>query len=114
MKQRDGYYWFGYFNGMEYYPEINEPFEQYLNYHNVLSKNDIIQHIEHLEPALAAFSSFDIFTGDLLPCAGMYIDGDFLFPTDFLHYYKSYNIGIPPEYERYLIERVGLSAGGSI
>ena len=36
--------------------------------------------------------------------AGQYIDGDFRFPLDFLHYYKNYNIGIPYEYEAYLKE----------
>ena len=35
---------------------------------------------------------------------GQYIDGDFRFPLDFLHYYKNYDIGIPYEYEAYLKE----------
>ncbi len=43
-----------------------------------------------------------------LDCAGFYFDDPFRFPIDFLRYYTTYNIGIPPEYEKYLIEVVGL------
>ena len=45
--------------------------------------------------------SLDIFTGEDLT-AGQYKDGPFRFPTDFLHYLKKYDIGIPYEYEEYL------------
>ena len=34
--------------------------------------------------------------------AGIYKDGKYVFPLDFLHYYKNYDIGIPLEYEEYL------------
>ena len=108
MTYSDGYKWFGYFNGMEYCPEHNEAFEQYKEYKNILPKAVIARHIESLDAAFAAFISKDIFTGEELENAGMYIDGKFLFPTDFLRYFKKYDIGIPPEYEKYLIEEVGL------
>lgn len=34
--------------------------------------------------------------------AGKCVDGEFVFPLDFLHYYKNYDIGIPYDYEEYL------------
>ena len=33
---------------------------------------------------------------------GLYDDGEFTFPLEFLHYHKYYDIGIPYEYEEYL------------
>ena len=108
MIESKGYKWFGYFDGMMYCPENNEPFAQYEAYKNSLPKESVIKHIRSLNPALAAFASYEIFTDEILPGAGMYIDGEFLFPTDFLHYYTNYDIGVPPEYERYLVEEIGL------
>ena len=66
-------------------------------------------HIKGLNPALTSKPARDIFTGkEIRTHAGMYIDRSFLFPTDFLYYYEHYDIGIPPEYERYLMEEIGL------
>ena len=42
-----------------------------------------------------------MFTGEKLS-AGMFVDENFAFPFDFLHYYKNYDIGIPYDYEEYL------------
>ena len=42
-----------------------------------------------------------MFTGERIQ-AGKYKDGKYVFPLDFLHYYKNYDIGIPLEYEEYL------------
>lgn len=53
---------------------------------------------------MACVISRDIFTGEKLT-AGQYIDGEFRFPLEFLHYYKNYDIGIPPEYEEYLMKK---------
>ena len=50
---------------------------------------------------MTTLPSRDIFTGEKLH-AGMFWDGDFVFPYEFLHYYKNYDIGIPYEYEEYL------------
>jgi hypothetical protein len=44
-----------------------------------------------------------MFTGEELH-AGMFWDGKFTFPYEFLHYYKNYDIGVPYEYEAYLKE----------
>ncbi len=54
--------------------------------------------------------SYDIFTGERVT-AGMYIDGAFRFPTDFLHYYEHYDIGIPYGYEEYL-KSIGVGSEG--
>lgn len=94
---------FGYFRGMPY-EDSNDDFEDYRKFKNTLSRETIIRHIESLEPALACLESLDIFTGEDL-IAGQYIDGDFGFPLEFLHYYKNYDIGIPPEYEEYLLKK---------
>ena len=91
---------FGYFKGMPY-ESSKEDFEEYRKLKNSLSRESIIKHIESLDPALACMESLDIFTGEGLT-AGQYIDGEFRFPYEFLHYYKNYDIGIPPEYEAYL------------
>ena len=83
--------------------ETAENFEDYEGLKNTLPKDLIISHIEKLVPALATMQSYDIFTGEDVT-AGQYQDGDFLFPTDFLHYFRKYDIGIPYEYEKYLKE----------
>ena len=61
----------------------------------------MVTHIETLEDYCTSLPTYDIFTGEELQ-AGLYEDGDFVFPTDFLHYYKNYDIGIPYDYEKYL------------
>ncbi len=94
---------FGYFKGMPY-EDSNDDFEDYKRFKNTLSRETIIRYIESLDPALACVISRDIFTGEKLT-AGQYIDGEFRFPLEFLHYYKNYDIGIPPEYEEYLLKK---------
>ena len=91
---------FGYFKGLPY-EDANESFEEYKKYKNALPKNKVIAHIESLEDWATSLPSKDIFTGERLQ-AGMYVDGEFRFPREFLHYYKNYDIGIPYEYEKYL------------
>ena len=91
---------FGYFKGMPY-EESNENFDDYRNFKNTIRKEKVIAHIETLEEWNTSLPTKDIFTGEKLR-AGLYQDGDFVFPLDFLHYYKNYDIGIPYEYEQYL------------
>ena len=91
---------FGFFKGMPY-KSSKEDFDDYRQFRNTISRDAIIRHIESLSPAYACLESYDIFTGEEL-VAGLYIDGDFRFPYEFLHYYKNYDIGIPPDYEAYL------------
>lgn len=91
---------FGYFKGLPY-QRATEAFEDYEKLKNTIPKERVIAHISSLEPALASPPSLDIFTGEPLR-TGLYIDGDFRFPLEFLHYYQKYDIGIPYAYEAYL------------
>lgn len=91
---------FGFFKGLPY-ENCNENFDDYRNYRNNISKTAILKYISSLEAGLTTLPSRDIFTGEKLH-AGMFWDGDFVFPYEFLHYYKNYDIGIPYEYEEYL------------
>ena len=91
---------FGYFKGLPY-NDSNEDFQDYENFRNDIPKQEIIAHMETLEVGLTSLPTQDIFTGEELH-AGIVLDGEFVFPLDFLHYYKNYDIGIPYEYEAYL------------
>lgn len=94
---------FGYFEGLPY-EESRESFDSYREYQNTISKDTVIAYMEKLGFAITSLPSYDIFTGEKLQ-AGEYIDGEFSFPYEFLHYYKNYDIGIPYEYEEYLKEK---------
>lgn len=91
---------FGFFTGLPY-NQCNENFEDYKKLKNTISKAKVIEYLHSLEYALTSMPSNDIFTGEELH-AGMFWDGDFIFPLEFLHYYEKYDIGIPYEYEEYL------------
>ena len=91
---------FGFFVGLPY-DNCTENFDDYRQFKNTLSKEAVIEHIQAVEHGLTSLPSKDIFTGEKLH-AGMFWDGDFTFPYEFLHYYKNYDIGIPYEYEDYL------------
>nr|DAD79265.1 MAG TPA: hypothetical protein [Myoviridae sp. ctRPH1] len=99
---------FGYFKGMPY-TSSKEDFDTYKAYKNEISKDAVLMHIKSLKVWLTSLPSYDIFTGEKLH-AGQYIDGDFAFPLEFPHYYKNYDIGIPPDYEAYL-KQIGVGAG---
>ena len=92
--------YFGYFKGLPY-ERSTENFDDYRRLKNTIPKESVIKHIESLEEWFTSLPSKDIFTGEELH-AGMYIDGEFTFPLEFLHYYRKYDIGIPYEYEAYL------------
>ena len=97
---------FGYFKGMPY-EDSNEDFEEYRKLKNSIPKDKVIKHIETLELGLTTLPSYEMFTGEELQ-AGAFWDGDFVFPYEFLHYYKNYDIGIPYDYEAYLRDVVGI------
>lgn len=97
---------FGYFKGMPY-KRSNEDFEEYRKLKNSIPKDKVIKHIETLELGLTTLPSYEMFTGEELQ-AGAFWDGDFVFPYEFLHYYKNYDIGIPYDYEAYLRDVVGI------
>ena len=91
---------FGYFKGLPY-ERATEDFDKYKSYKNKVSKEKVIQRMKGLTLGITSLPSYDIFTGAKLQ-AGMFIDGEFRFPCEFLHYYENYDIGIPYEYEEYL------------
>ena len=94
---------FANFKGMDY-GDCDEDFDMFKNYQNNIPKEKIIKHIESLEPCcLMPMPNHEIFTGETFKLSpGYYLDGDFIFPTDFLYYLKNYDIGVPQEYEKYL------------
>ena len=91
---------FGFFKGLPY-ENCDEDFDEYKSYKNNIPKAAILAYISSLDAGLTTLPSRDIFTGEKLH-AGMFWDGEFTFPYEFLHYYKDYDIGIPYEYEAYL------------
>ena len=103
MITQNGVKAFGFFKGMEYGADYCvEDFETYRAFHNSLPKNAVVAHIEALPVAYTSLRVTDMFTGSALGNGGLYNDGEYTFPIDFLHYYKNHDIGIPPEYEQYL------------
>ena len=113
IQEINGYKAFGVWEGMSY-GEPDSAFPDFEGYHdlNTIDKAAVIKHIKALPDALSSFKTYDIFTGNKISDnAGFYEDGVFSFPIDFLYYYTHYDIGIPPEYEQYLLEEVGLPPG---
>ncbi len=92
---------FGAWKNMPYAIVTKDTFEELSKIHNDIDKQKVIKHIESLDYFTFDATSSDMFTGEKFQ-AGVYEDGDFQFPLDFLHYYKNYDIGIPLEYEEYL------------
>lgn len=86
---------------MPYAIVTKDTFKELSKVHNNIDKQKVIKHIESLDYLTGGVSTYDMFIGERLQ-AGQYIDGEFAFPLDFLHYYKNYDIGIPLEYEEYL------------
>ena len=100
---------FGYFKGMPY-KRSNEDFDEYRKFKNTLPREKIYEHMLQVDARhqwRAVVETHDIFTGEELT-AGKCVDGDFVFPYEFLHYYKNYDIGIPYDYEAYLRDVVGI------
>lgn len=94
---------FGFFKGMPYGISCDD-FEKYREYKNTLPREKIYEHMLQVDARdkwRTSLPTKDIFTGEKLT-AGKCVDGDFVYPLDFLHYYKNYDIGIPYEYEEYL------------
>ena len=89
------------------YSYLNENFEDYKKLENELPKSSILAYMESLTHCcLAPMISHDIFSKEVIPNPGFYEDGIFIFPTDFLYYFKNYEIGIPYEYENFLKTKI--------
>lgn len=98
--------YFGFFKGMKY-GKCEDDFESYKKIENRLNKFDVLKYIKALPIAgVALMSVEDIFTGEPIEQAGIIEDGNFTFPTDFVHYYEKYDIKIPLEYEEYIASKL--------
>ncbi len=91
---------FGFFKGLPY-DYCDDNLDNYRAYKNDIPREAVIRHIEGLDAGFTSGGTREIFTGEKMQ-AGVYWDGNFCFPIDFLHYYKNYDIGIPYDYEEYL------------
>lgn len=101
MKTRNGFRWVGLFAGAPY-GDCDETIDDYRKIHNTVEKSSILNRLETLSPARTSAPTYDLFTGERFG-AGLYQDGEFLLTTDFVRYYKNHDIGIPLEYEEYLV-----------
>lgn len=107
--EQNGIKAFGLFRGLPYGAICTQDYRDYLGYHNTLPRNVIEEHILTLEAAYSPIGNARDTTMDIeLKQTGLYDDGPFRFPIDFLRYFREFQIGIPPEYEQYLIDTVGL------
>ncbi len=104
--------YFGFFTNMKYGDICKDDFNEYKKIRNHLTKESILKYIKALPiAAIAPISVEDIFDGEKIEQAGLYEDGDFTFPLDFLHYYEKYNIGIPLDYEKYICSKLNRKRG---
>ena len=102
MKTIGGYKYFGLFEGLPY-GDCDEKYDDYRAFNNTVSKESVVKRIESLSLGITSEPTYDLFTGERF-YAGFYVDGDYVFTTDFARYYKERDIGLPPKYERYLID----------
>lgn len=99
--------YFGFFKNMKYGDICKENFNEYKKIQNHVVKEKLLDYIENLPiAAIVPMTVEDIFDGERIEQAGVYEDGDFTFPLDFLHYYRKYDIGIPLDYEEYICSKM--------
>lgn len=97
--------YFGFFKEMTHYGDCSDNFEEYKSIDNEIPKDVILSYLKALPiTAVAPMTTWDVFSGEPLEQAGIYEDGEFCFPIDFIHYYEKYDIGIPLAYEQYIKE----------
>ena len=97
--------YFGFFKEMTHYGDCSDNFEEYKSIDNEIPKDVILSYLKALPiTAVAPMTTWDVFSGERLEQAGIYEDGEFCFPIDFIHYYEKYDIGIPLAYEQYIKE----------
>ena len=101
MTYCNGWYGFGFWEGMPYGAPSGDKYKDFERIKNKIDKECVIRHLETLDIGYSTRMSKDIFTGEEF-YAGIIEDGPFVFPVDFLRYYKTRDIGIPYEYEAYL------------
>ena len=102
MKTIEGYKYFGYLRGMPYGQDLcDETFDDYPIMETDEERPKLLLHLKQLTPALTSEPTYDLVTGKPLQ-GGMYEDGIYGFPTDFVHYYMRGIVGFPVEYMDYL------------
>lgn len=75
---------------------------------NPLTEETIIRHVESLDRWMMASNGAyvtDVYTGEKLQ-AGIYRDGNYVFPVEILTYLRRGKIGVPKEYEDYVLSSV--------
>ena len=100
---------FGLLKGLPH-SNCNENFEDYKKYKNTIPKEVVLKYLESdkVEKCYGFMPpAEDMFTGERMEC-GLYEDGEYVIPMEFVHYYKNYDIGIPYDYEEYLKKILGL------
>ena len=98
MKTIEGYKYFGYFVGMPYgHGLCDESFSDYPIVETDYERKKILEHIDSIAPAVTSVPTYSLIDGTALQ-AGMYIDGQYCFPTDFYYYYSAGLVGFPIEY----------------
>ena len=107
MITRNGFKCFGFFKGLPY-GECNESMDDYSRADCVLNRDVVNHHFDELSAAYTSEPTYDLFTGELV-LGGLYDDGNFLFTTDFVRYYRQGKVDIPKEYEQYLIDELHIN-----
>lgn len=77
----------------------------YFEFKNTINKSNVLKHLKSLKKLLATAIDHDVISGEPIKEPGLLIDGPYKMPRDFIHYYETYDIGIPYEYEKYLKEK---------
>ena len=105
MEQRNKEIWFGFFK-----EDGIDEFEKFIYYDCNLNKREVIEHIKECNLWLNGNETplYDIFTDEYICLKNVYEDGKFMISEEFIYYFDKYDIGIPPEYEEYLIKECGL------
>lgn len=75
----------------------DESFSDYPIVESDYEKKKILEHIKSIASALTSEPTYSLLDGEKLR-AGMYVDGQYCFPTDFLHYHSAGVAGFPSEY----------------
>ena len=89
---------FGFFTGMPYgHGLCDETFSDYPIVETEYEKSKIVEHISSIFPAVTSEPTYSLIDGTALQ-AGMYEDGQYCFPTDFLYYHSAGLVGFPAEY----------------
>lgn len=102
MKKIGKYIAFGFFEGSPY-DFVTDDIRIFERYKYTMPIDDIIKHIEELDPAVSSERGKDHYTGEVFQ-AMQYDDGIFLFLIEVLRYLRQGKIGIPKEYEDYIAQ----------